>query len=111
MTNQDEFRQRLRQKAAIDAQDELERAMRGEAPTSPLVSIMPVDRGTLDDKAAKNLRVMVFVSEHDGEPHVVTRLESAHLVCTCPAYRNIEARPRGCWAMVNFRTITGMQQP
>lgn len=102
-------RARFAQEAAV----ELERAMRGMAPlpASPAVSLIDIPRQVLSDKAAKNLRTMVFVSDSGGEPHIVTRLEIGAVVCTCPAMRSIEHRPTGCWAMKDFRAITGMEQP
>jgi hypothetical protein len=92
-----------------EAEEELRRATRGDI--QPLASIIPRERETLDDEAAKALRTMVFISKHGGEPHVVTRLEIDAVVCTCPAMRSIEVRPAGCWAMKAFRAITGMEQP
>lgn len=110
---QDELRQRMRDRLRQQAQEELDRATKGEkvASESPLVTLLPVPRETLDEKAASALRVMVFVSSSGGEPHVVTRLESGSLVCTCPAMRSVETRPRLCWAAQSFRAITGMEQP
>lgn len=101
----------MTERFAREAAAELERAMRGEQPAGPAVSLIETPRQVLSDKAAKNLRTMVFVSESGGEPHIVTRLEIGAVVCTCPAMRSIEYRPTGCWAMRDFRAITGMEQP
>jgi hypothetical protein len=56
---------------------------------------------------------VVFPSRSGGAPHVVTVLdtEPGALSCTCPAFRAINTRPSGCWAMKEVRRWLSLPTP
>jgi hypothetical protein len=67
------------------------------------------------DKVRDNLISMTFKSSSGGEPHIVTRWFGSDGVpivqCTCLSMRAVFSRPQGCWAMVAFRQLAGIEEP
>lgn len=57
---------------------------------------------------------MIFQSNTGGDPHIVSVMAyepSGQLTCTCKAMLSLAFRPSGCWAMKEFRRMTGLAEP
>ncbi len=57
---------------------------------------------------------MIFPSATGGDAHVVTVMPfdpPIQLACGCKAMLSLAFRPKGCWAMQEFRRMTGITEP
>jgi len=93
----------------------LEEAVRSAQAEHVSHSQLTMEGGEVPVRAGTEQYIMaiVFASRSGGRGHIVSVVErhggGKAVACTCEAMRNLDRRPRGCWAMQLTRRITGIE--